>query len=90
MIQEIIPYAPLVLMIIMFAIQYRIFMTPADFQREKVSFIQYIADHYVSDKTYREGHREVQEQLRQLRVEVGGARSDVSDIKTLLIQKGAQ
>ena len=90
MIQEIMPYAPLVLMIIMFALQYRIFMTPADFQREKASFIQYIAEHYVSDKTYREGHREVQEQLRQIRVEVGGARSDVSDIKTLLIQKGAQ
>ena len=80
MIQEIMPYAPLVLMIIMFALQYRIFMKPADFQRERADFIQYIAEHYVSDKTYREGHREVQEQLHLLR-------DDISDIKTLLIKK---
>lgn len=80
MMTEILQFAPIVIVIISFIIQYKIFMTPADFQRERADFIQYIAEHYVSDKTYREGHREVQEQLHLLR-------DDISDIKTLLIKK---
>ena len=78
---EFMQYAPFVIVVVGFIIQYKIFMTPADFQRERADFIQYMADHYVSDKTYREGHREVQEQLRQLD-------EKISDIKTLLIKKG--
>ena len=63
---EIIQFAPIVLVVIIFILQYKIFMTPADFQKERANFIQYIAEHYVSDKTYREGHKEVQEQLRNI------------------------
>lgn len=81
MIQEIIPYAPIVLMLIMFAIQYRIFMTPADFQREKANFIQWVSEHYVSDKTYRENHKELQNDIRAMR-------SELADIKNILIEKG--
>lgn len=77
--EQYIQYAPIVIVVVGFIIQHRIFMTPADFQKARADFIQYIAEHYVTDKTYREGHKEVQEQLRQLQ-------NDISDIKTLLIK----
>ena len=78
--QIIVEYAPLVLVIISIAIQYKIFMTPADFQRARADFIQYVAEHYVPYATYREGHREVQDQLALLR-------SDLSEVKNLLISR---
>ena len=68
-------------MLVIFCIQYKIFITPADFQKEKASFIQYIAEHYVSDKTYRENHKALQEQLTQIH-------SDINDVKNILIKKG--
>lgn len=71
-------YSPYIIMFIIFCIQYKIFMTPADFQKEKALFVQYISDHYVSDKTYRENHKSLQEQVTQIH-------QDVSEVKTLLI-----
>ena len=76
--ENLIVYAPYIIMFIIFCIQYKIFMTPADFQKEKASFIQYIAEHYVSDKTYRANHTSLQEQVTQIH-------QDVSEVKTLLI-----
>ena len=52
--KEIIEFAPAIIAAIMFFIQYKLFMTPADFEREKADFMKYIAEHYVSDKTYRD------------------------------------
>ncbi len=74
-------YSPYIIMLVIFCIQYKIFITPADFQKEKASFIQYIAEHYVSDKTYRENHKALQEQLTQIH-------SDINDVKNILIKKG--
>lgn len=78
--QFILDYAPLVLVIISIAIQYKIFMTPADFQKARADFIQYIAEHYVPYATYREGHRELQDYLASLR-------DEISEVKNLLIAR---
>lgn len=75
---NLIVYAPYIIMLIVFCIQYKIFMTPADFQKEKALFVQYISEHYVADKTYRENHKSLQEQVTQIH-------QDVSEVKTLLI-----
>ena len=79
-IQTLSDYAPLVLVVISTAIQYRIFMTPADFQKARADFIQYIAEHYVPYATYREGHRELQDYLASLR-------DEISEVKNLLIAR---
>ena len=76
----IVDYAPLVLVVISIAIQYRVFMTPADFQKARADFIQYIAEHYVPYATYREGHRELQDYLASLR-------DEISEVKNLLIAR---
>lgn len=78
--QFVLDYAPLILVIVSIAIQYKIFMTPADFQKARADFIQYIAEHYVPYATYREGHRELQDQLALLR-------NDLSEVKNLLITR---
>lgn len=74
-------YAPYIIMVIVFAIQYKIFMTPADFQKEKADFMQYIAENYVSDKTYRDNHADLQKQLAQIH-------TDINDVKNILIKRG--
>lgn len=74
-------FAPYIIMGIMFAIQYKIFMTPADFQKEKADFIEYIATNYVSDKTYRDNHNDLQKQLSQIH-------QDINDVKNILIKRG--
>lgn len=78
--QSVSDYAPLVLVVISTAIQYRVFMTPADFQKARADFIQYIAEHYVPYATYREGHRELQDYLASLR-------DEISEVKNLLIAR---
>ena len=72
--------APYPIMLIGWLIQNKIFMTPADFQKERASFIQWISEHYVNDKTYRENHKELQEDMRDIR-------KDLAEIKNLLIER---
>lgn len=80
--QEIlISYAPYIIIIIVFTVQYKIFMTPADFQKEKAEFMKYIAENYVSDKTYRDNHNDLQKQLSQIHF-------DINDVKNILIKRG--
>ncbi len=74
-------YAPMIIVIMGFFIAYKIFVTPQQLVEMKSSLIAYIADHYVSDKTYRENHRNLQEQLSLIH-------QDINDVKNLLIQKG--
>lgn len=64
--KEIIEFAPAIIAAIMFFIQYKLFMTPADFEREKADFMKYIAEHYVSDKTYRDNHNSLEKKLTDL------------------------
>ena len=68
-------YAPMIIVIMGF------FIAPQQLVEMKSSLIAYIADHYVSDKTYRENHRNLQEQLSLIH-------QDINDVKNLLIQKG--
>lgn len=72
--------SPFVLVVLGFAWQYKVFMTPAEFQKERADFIQWIAEHYVSDKTYRENHKALQQELHDMR-------QDLSDIKNILIER---
>ncbi len=74
-------YAPVILIVMGFFVAYKIFVTPEELGNIKSELIEYIADHYVSDKTYRENHRNLQEQLALIH-------QDISDVKNLLIKKG--
>lgn len=73
-------YGPQIALLIIIGLQYKVFMTPADFQKERADLIKYIADNYVSDKTYRENHKSFQQDLHDMRV-------DLSDIKKILIER---
>lgn len=85
-------FAPYIIMAIIFALQYKVFMTPADFQKEKAEFMKYIAENYVSDKIYRDNHSVLNDQLVELgrKTDLRLDRIDekIDDIKNLLIQKG--
>lgn len=73
-------YGSQIVLLIIIGLQYKVFMTPADFQKERADLIKYIADNYVSDKTYRENHKSLQQDLHDMRV-------DISDIKNILIER---
>lgn len=73
-------YGSQIVLLIIIGLQYKVFMTPADFQKERADLIKYIADNYVSDKTYRENQRNLQEQLSLIH-------QDINDVKNLLMQR---
>lgn len=73
-------YGSQIVLLTIIGLQYKVFMTPADFQKERADLIKYIADNYVSDKTYRENHKSFQQDLHDMRV-------DLSDIKKILIER---
>ncbi len=77
---KVVEYAPVIIVVMGFFIAYKIFVTPQQLTELKSELIEYIADHYVSDKTYRENHRNLQEQLALIH-------QDINDVKNLLIQK---
>ena len=78
--REIIEFAPIILVTIMFFVSYKIFATPQQLSTLKSELIEYMSEHYVSDKTYRENHRNLQEQLSLIH-------QDINDVKNLLIQR---
>jgi hypothetical protein len=80
MLETIHNYGSQIVLLIIIGLQYKVFMTPADFQKERADLIKYIADNYVSDKTYRENHKSFQQDLHDMRV-------DLSDIKKILIER---
>lgn len=76
--KEIIEFAPYIVIFIVFAVQYKLFMTPADFEKAKAEFTQYIADHYVTEKTYRDNHKSLEDRIENID-------KNVNEVKTLLI-----
>ncbi len=75
-----IEYAPIIIVVMGFFVAYKVFVTPEQLSAMKSELIEYIAEHYVSDKTYRENHRNLQEQLSLIH-------QDINDVKNLLIQR---
>ena len=78
--EKFVEYAPILIVLIMFLVQQKVFVTPEELEALKSILIEYISEHYVSDKTYRENHRNLQEQLSLIH-------QDINDVKNLLIQK---
>lgn len=70
--------APYLVIAIAFFIQYKIFVTPNQLAEFKTNLIEYIANNYVSDKTYRDNHNSLETRMDNIA-------KDVSDVKTLLI-----
>lgn len=75
-----IEYAPIIIVVMGFFVAYKVFVTPAQLEALKSTLVEYMAEHYVSDKTYRENHRNLQEQLALIH-------QDINDVKNLLIQR---
>jgi len=75
---KIIEYAPIILVLVMFLIQYKIFVTPAQITELKSNLIEYIAEHYVSEKTYRDNNISLENRVDRID-------KNVNDVKTLLI-----
>lgn len=75
---KIIEYAPIILVLIVFFIQYRIFVTPEQITAMKSNLIEYMAEHYVSEKTYRDNNISLENRIDRID-------KNVNDVKTLLI-----
>lgn len=75
---RIIEYAPIILVLIVFLVQYRIFVTPEQITAMKSNLIEYMAEHYVSEKTYRDNNISLENRIDRID-------KNVNDVKTLLI-----
>ena len=76
---NIINYSPFILIVFMFFIQYKMFMTPADFEKEKAKLIEYIAEHYVQQKIYSDNHKSLGDRIQSID-------EKVDDVRNLLIK----
>ncbi len=73
-----IEYAPLVIVIIIFFLQYKIFVTPEQISDVKSELIEYVANHYVAERTYRDNHTSLENRMDSID-------KNVNEVKTLLI-----
>ena len=64
--EKFIEYAPLILVIIIFFIQYKIFVTPQQLTELKSDLIEYISEHYVSEKTYRDNNINLENRIDRI------------------------
>lgn len=71
-------YAPIIIVIIGFFLQYKIFVTPEQVTNLKSSLIEYIAEHYVSERTYRDNNISLENRVDRID-------KNVNDVKNLLI-----
>ena len=76
--EKFLEYAPMIIVVVIFFVQYRIFVTPAQLNSLKSDLIEYIAEHYVSEKTYRDNHLSLENRIDRID-------KNVNDVKTLLI-----
>lgn len=76
--EKFIEYAPLILVLVMFFLQYRIFVTPEQVSEMKSELIEYIAGHYVPENTYRDNNLSLENRIDRID-------KNVNDVKTLLI-----
>lgn len=73
-----IEYAPIIIVIIGFFLQYKIFVTPEQITNLKSNLIEYIAEHYVSERTYRDNNLSLENRIDRID-------KNVNDVKNLLI-----
>lgn len=78
MTEHVLTYSSISIYIITLLIQLGIFAKTSELKALEVKIMTYIAEHYVTDTTYRENHRTLQDQISQIQ-------SDISDIKNILI-----
>ena len=64
--EKFIEYAPLILVIIIFFIQYKIFVTPQQLTELKSDLVEYISEHYVSEKTYRDNNINLENRIDRI------------------------
>lgn len=76
---SIVQYSPFILIVFMFFVQYKMFMTPADFEKEKAKFVEYIAEHYVQQKVYSDNHKNLGDRIQSID-------DKVDDVRNLLIK----
>ena len=77
-VEKFIEYAPLILVIIIFFIQYKIFVTPQQLTELKSDLVEYISEHYVSEKTYRDNNINLENRIDRID-------KNINDVRTLLI-----
>lgn len=71
-------YAPIIIVLVMFLIQYRIFVTPQQLTELKASLLEYMSEHYVSEKTHRDNNLSLENRIDRID-------KNVNDVKNLLI-----
>lgn len=76
--ERFIEYAPLLLVVIMFFLQYKIFVTPAQISEMKSELVEYIAQHYVAEKTYHDNNMSLENRIDRID-------KNINDVKNLLI-----
>lgn len=76
--EKFIEYAPTIVVVIAFAAAYKVFATPKQIADVKSELIEYIAEHYVAEKTYRDNHTSLENRMDRID-------KNVNDVKNLLI-----
>lgn len=77
--EKFIEFAPTILVVMGFFIAYKIFVTPEQLSSLKSDIHEYMSQHYVSEKTYRDNHISLENRIDRID-------KNVNDVKNLLIR----
>lgn len=75
---KVIEYAPIVTVLIMFFIQYKIFVTPQQLTELKVNLIEYITENYVHQNTYNADYGRIERRIDSID-------SSIKDLHNLML-----
>ncbi len=76
--EKILEYAPIIIVLIVFLLQHKIFVTPEQLSETKSEFMEHISDNYVSLQTYRDNRASLENRIEKID-------QNVNEVKNLLI-----
>lgn len=76
--EKFIEFAPIIIILIAFFVQYKIFVSPQQLSEEKAALLEFISHNYVSKEVYRDNHSNLEKQIETLI-------KDIADVRMLLL-----
>lgn len=89
--KEFVSYAPIIIVVVMFFTQYKIFARPDDLSKLKEDLKGYITDNFVSKESCTSSNKHIQEVIsltsQSIKEDVTEIKDDIKELKELLLSK---
>ncbi len=84
---QIVEYAPILVVVVCFLFKNKIFATPEQLCELKTRMVEYVAEHYVPIELYRDNHKRLEAQIDIIGQRIEKVDTSVDELKNMLIAK---